>query len=200
MSISKKKFSFHLLKLKPEIEKLVKRKRRKFYYGPYQHGKQGVEDLTQEVMLNLWMKVPDGYKEKKGELKSYCMTIADHFLSRYGYGLFKERKGVSLNLIQEEKLLEQNKAHAKLLNAISEECKKEEILFKIKLEDLSKNYKDFHVVKKVYECDGDRKLACKQLGISNPYITKICNRLKKKGVLNKKILVNESYGKCIVNI
>ncbi len=202
MSISKKKLSYHLTKYMPEIERLIKRKRRRLYFGIYQNGKHGIEDLLQEVLLDLWIRVPAGFDGDKGKLKSYCLTIANHFLTRFAYreADIKERSFISLNERDVDAIRGTDRLSKSIINAIKVPCKKSEILLKVKLEDFAKKNRAMEVVRMIHECEGDRNIARKRLGISNPYITKITKGLKRKGVLTRENLVNENYTRCIANI
>ena len=193
MSLTRKNLSYHLLKLNPEIKKIIRsKKRRRFYFGAYDEN-----DIVQEVMLELWTRVPKGYDKTRGDIRTYCLIIANSFISRLGWKQNKYRRNIGVDFTEDFDL-SNNSFDKRLLKIVKIDCKREQILFKVNIEDLARKYKEFEVVKKVYECDGDRKLACKKLGYSNAYITKQCNNLKRKGVLNKNNLVNAFYKRCII--
>lgn len=177
-------FSSHLISLTPDIKRMISSIKRKRFFGMYSD-----EDLLQEVLMRLWVKIPKLYKKEKGDLKKYCMAAAFNLIKRLANNEYEKTKNINVDWYWEfehntkdakkfQKLPKD--LHEQLISCVTRNSEKEEVLFSLKLDKFAELDKDFVLVKMLYDNNYDRKKVQKLLKKSNAYITKALNRIRDK--------------------
>jgi len=174
-------FSCHLLQMEPDLKRLINKLKQRRFFGIHNNN-----DLLQEVMLRLWMKVPKLYDEKKGELKSYCMTAAYYCLQTIANkesNIYFNYEHYSIEQCFQSYQNDSSIDLGRTLITTYDIDNKKHVMINLYLDDLIKLDDRFGIVKLLYEHDGCRKTVCKIIKRSNVYITKLRTRLMQRNCI-----------------
>src|SRR3990167_4675182 len=187
MSIKNKDFEVQLLKLTPELRRIVAAFRFKRFCGIYDN-----DDLYQEVVLRLWSKIPILFDPKKGNLKAYCMITAFMLLKRIAFREYKQLSNVNVDfaVFDQYKKFDCNSSipediRNQLVEVMKMSPDRNSTMIKLRLQELVHLNKDYSIIKLLYENDGNRKHVCKVIKRSNAYITKVVSKFRRKRYLLK---------------
>lgn len=174
-------FSVHLTHLTPQIKKLIASARRKRFFGDFD-----ADDIMQEVMMTLWMKIPRSYDESRGELKNYCIKSAYNCIKRIISRQYKKRLEVCVDWQEDfehstscESQLSKSE-HMQLVQMMKVNSKEHSVLFRILLSQLSRHDNDFKIVEQLLKFDCNRQRVCKSLKRSNASLTKLFKRIRER--------------------
>lgn len=176
--MKQEEFSAHLLKLTPDVKRLIGSLKKGNFFGVHD-----LDDLYQEVMMHLWIKVPPRFDQKKGDLKKYCMTVAYRCIKRIAMSETKTLKNLNVDWregIDSSFMKLPDELRYKLLKATKIDSKKDVAIMRVNLREIAESERDFFVIKLLYQNGGNRKVTGKIINRSNAWITGVFNRIREK--------------------